>query len=63
MGGVRRRQLPTGNGVWICHRSNYPNAEPAEASSACAACLVSILSGAGPCLERALLPRRSAAYA
>ena len=22
------RQLQTGNGVWICHRSNYPNAEP-----------------------------------
>ena len=46
------RQLQTGNGVWICHRSNYPNAEPAEASSAYAACLVSILSGAGLSLER-----------
>jgi NAD/NADP transhydrogenase alpha subunit len=57
------RQLPTDNGVWICNRSNYPNAEPAEASSAYAACLVSILSGEGLSLERALLPRRSVAYA
>lgn len=39
------QQLQTGNGVWICNRSNYPNAEPAEASSAYAACLVNILSG------------------
>ena len=38
------RQLQTANGVWICNRSNYPDAEPAEASSAYAACLVSILS-------------------
>ncbi len=57
------RQLQTGNGVWICNRSNYPNAEPAEASSAYAACLVSILSGEGLSLERTLLPWRSAAYA
>ncbi len=57
------RQRQTDNGVWICNRSNYPNAEPAEASSAYAACLVSILSGAGLSLERTLLPRRSAAYA
>ena len=41
------QQLQTGNGVWICNRSNYPNAEPAEASSAYAACLVSILSDKG----------------
>jgi NAD(P) transhydrogenase subunit alpha len=39
----QRRQ--TGNGVWICNRSNYPSAEPAEASSAYAACLVNILTG------------------
>lgn len=57
------RQLQTDNGVWICNRGNYPNAEPAEASSAYAACLVSILSGEGLSLERTLLPRRSAAYA
>jgi NAD/NADP transhydrogenase alpha subunit len=56
------RQLQTDNGVWICNRSNYPNAEPAEASSAYAACLVSILSGEG-LSERALLTRRSVAYA
>ena len=41
------QQLQTDNGVWICNRSNYPNAEPAEASSAYAACLVDILSGEG----------------
>jgi NAD(P) transhydrogenase subunit alpha len=41
------RQWETDNGVWICNRSNYPNAEPAEASSAYAACLVNVLSGAG----------------
>jgi hypothetical protein len=57
------RQLQTDNGVWICNRGNYPNAEPAEASSAYAACLVTILSGEGLSLERTLLPRRSAAYA
>jgi NAD/NADP transhydrogenase alpha subunit len=38
------QELQTHNGVWICNRSNYPNAEPAEASSAYAACLVNILS-------------------
>jgi NAD/NADP transhydrogenase alpha subunit/aspartate/methionine/tyrosine aminotransferase len=37
------RHLQMDNGVWICNSSNYPNAEPAEASSAYAACLVSIL--------------------
>jgi NAD/NADP transhydrogenase alpha subunit len=37
-------RLQTNEGVWICNRSNYPNAEPAEASSAYAACLVSILT-------------------
>ncbi len=42
------RQLQTDNGVWICNRSNYPNAEPAEASSAYAACLVSILRMPAP---------------
>jgi NAD/NADP transhydrogenase alpha subunit len=42
------QRLQTGNGVWICNRSNYPNAEPAEASSAYAACLVNILTGDGP---------------
>jgi NAD/NADP transhydrogenase alpha subunit/aspartate/methionine/tyrosine aminotransferase len=41
------QQLETGNGVWICNRSNYPNAEPAEASSAYAACLVNILTSEG----------------
>ena len=41
------QQLQTGNGVWICNRSNYPNAEPAEASSAYAACLVNILTSEG----------------
>jgi NAD/NADP transhydrogenase alpha subunit len=51
------RHLQTDNGVWICNRSNYPNAEPAEASSAYAACLVSILSDKGLYLERVLLPR------
>jgi NAD/NADP transhydrogenase alpha subunit/aspartate/methionine/tyrosine aminotransferase len=56
------RQLQTGNGVWICNRSNYPNAEPAEASSAYAACLVNILSGEGLSFER-LLPPRSGGYA
>jgi NAD/NADP transhydrogenase alpha subunit/aspartate/methionine/tyrosine aminotransferase len=39
------QQRQTNNGVWICNRSNYPSAEPAEASSAYAACLVNILSG------------------
>jgi NAD/NADP transhydrogenase alpha subunit/aspartate/methionine/tyrosine aminotransferase len=39
------QQRQTHNGVWICNRSNYPSAEPAEASSAYAACLVNILSG------------------
>jgi NAD/NADP transhydrogenase alpha subunit/aspartate/methionine/tyrosine aminotransferase len=39
------QQRQTDNGAWICNRSNYPSAEPAEASSAYAACLVSILSG------------------
>ena len=34
------QQQQTHNGVWICNRSNYPSAEPAEASSAYAACLV-----------------------
>ena len=38
------QQRQTDNGAWICNRSNYPSAEPAEASSAYAACLVSILS-------------------
>ena len=38
------QQLRTDGGVWICNRANYPNAEPAEASSAYAACLVGILS-------------------
>ena len=38
------QRLQTNEGVWICNRSNYPNAEPAEASSAYAACLVSILT-------------------
>jgi NAD/NADP transhydrogenase alpha subunit/aspartate/methionine/tyrosine aminotransferase len=38
------QQLQTGNGVWICNRSNYPSAEPAEASSAYAACLVNVLT-------------------
>ena len=38
------RQRRTDNGVWICNRSNYPSAAPAEASSAYAACLVSILT-------------------
>ncbi len=39
------QQQQTHNGVWICNRSNYPSAEPAEASSAYAACLVNILTG------------------
>jgi NAD/NADP transhydrogenase alpha subunit/aspartate/methionine/tyrosine aminotransferase len=39
------QQRQTHNGVWICNRSNYPSAEPAEASSAYAACLVNILTG------------------
>ena len=52
MGGVRRQRLPAGNGVRIGHRSKDPSAEPAEASSAYAACLVSVLSGAGLSLER-----------
>jgi NAD/NADP transhydrogenase alpha subunit/aspartate/methionine/tyrosine aminotransferase len=39
------RYLQTDNGVWICNSSNYPNAEPAESSSAYAACLVSTLKG------------------
>ena len=43
-GSQADRQVQTDNGVWICNRTNYPNAEPAEASSAYAACLVSILS-------------------
>jgi NAD/NADP transhydrogenase alpha subunit/aspartate/methionine/tyrosine aminotransferase len=41
------QQLRTDGGVWICNRPNYPNAEPAEASSAYASCLVGILSGNG----------------
>jgi NAD(P) transhydrogenase subunit alpha len=52
------QQLQTDNGVWICNRSNYPNAEPAEASSAYAACLVNILSDKSLFLERVLLPCR-----
>ena len=51
------QQLQTGNGVWICNRSNYPNAEPAEASSAYAACLANILSGEGLSFERACYRR------
>jgi NAD/NADP transhydrogenase alpha subunit len=39
------QQRQTHNGVWICNRSNYPSAEPTEASSAYAACLVNILTG------------------
>ncbi len=39
------QQQQTRNGVWICNRSNYPSAEPAEASSAYAACLVNIMTG------------------
>ena len=50
------QRLRTDGGVWICNRSNYPNAEPAEASSAYAACLVSILSGNGFSRDRAPLP-------
>jgi NAD/NADP transhydrogenase alpha subunit/aspartate/methionine/tyrosine aminotransferase len=38
------QQRQNDRGVWICNRSNYPSAEPAEASSAYAACLVNILS-------------------
>jgi NAD/NADP transhydrogenase alpha subunit/aspartate/methionine/tyrosine aminotransferase len=57
------QQLQTDNGVWICNRSNYPNAEPAEASAAYAACLARILSDKGLSLQRALLPSRSVAYA
>jgi NAD/NADP transhydrogenase alpha subunit/aspartate/methionine/tyrosine aminotransferase len=51
------QQLRTDGGVWICNRANYPNAEPAEASSAYAACLVGILSGNGFYREREVLPR------
>lgn len=51
------RHLQTDNGVWICNRSNYPSAEAAEASSAYAACLVSILTDKDLSFERALLPR------
>jgi NAD/NADP transhydrogenase alpha subunit/aspartate/methionine/tyrosine aminotransferase len=43
-GSQADQQRQTANGVWICNRSNYPSAEPAEASSAYAACLVNILS-------------------
>ena len=46
-GSQADQQLQTDHGVWICNRSNYPSAEPAEASSAYAACLVNILSGEG----------------
>jgi NAD/NADP transhydrogenase alpha subunit/aspartate/methionine/tyrosine aminotransferase len=45
VGSEADQQRQTDNGVWICNRSNYPSAEPAEASSAYAACLVNILSG------------------
>lgn len=31
------------NGVWVCHRSNYPSAEPSNASSAYASCLAEVL--------------------
>ena len=50
-GSQADRQLQTEHGVWICNRGNYPNAQPAEASSAYAACLVSILSGEGLSFE------------
>ncbi|MGH3699906.1 MAG: aminotransferase class I/II-fold pyridoxal phosphate-dependent enzyme [Pseudonocardiaceae bacterium] len=42
-GSRQDQQLRTDHGVWICHRSNYPSAEPAEASSAYAACLAQLL--------------------
>jgi NAD/NADP transhydrogenase alpha subunit/aspartate/methionine/tyrosine aminotransferase len=42
-GSQADQQRQTDKGVWICNRSNYPSAEPAEASSAYAACLVNIL--------------------
>ena len=56
-GSQMDQQLQTEKGVWICNRSNYPNGEPAEASSAYAACLVSILGDKDLSLERALPPR------
>lgn len=31
------------NGVWLCHRHNYPSAEPLKASSALASCVAEIL--------------------
>lgn len=43
-GSQANQQRRTSQGVWICNRSNYPSAEPGTASSAYAACLVSILT-------------------
>jgi NAD/NADP transhydrogenase alpha subunit/aspartate/methionine/tyrosine aminotransferase len=51
------QQLRTDGGVWICNRGSYPSAEPADASSAYAACLAGILSDKGFWAERELLPR------
>ena len=51
------QQLRTDGGVWICNRGSYPSAEPADASSAYAACLVGILSDKGFWLDREAPPR------
>lgn len=53
--------LRTGNGVWIYNRSNHPNAEPSQASSAYAACLVELLLTPAIAPTRSATPRRSVA--
>lgn len=56
-GSLVDQQLRTDGGVWICNRGSYPSAEPGDASSAYAACLVGILSDKGFWLDREALPR------
>jgi hypothetical protein len=64
-GNIARSQqdqlLRTDNGVWICNRSNYSNAEPSQASSAYAACLVELLLTPAIDPTGSATPRRSAA--
>lgn len=40
---VMNETVRSPRGVWICHRGNYPSAEPLKASSALALCLAEIL--------------------
>ena len=37
------KNVCTDNGVWVCNRSNYPSAEPREASTAYAHCLAELI--------------------